>query len=334
MVKHKRVHLVAVVASGLMVLAAGCAAASDAVVVVPAAGVDASGGQAAAGQSRGVVDGAVGASGALGADPSAAPTTTPPTTVAPTPVLTPMIVLPYGPAAVPAAQTPVPVPAIPPLSPVRIGQHSPAVAAVEQRLLQLGFWLDAADGRYSFVTAQAVMAYQKYTGLKRTGSADQATVARLSQAQNKVMSKATVGNLVEVDKAKQLLFVLRNGEVLWAVNTSTGSGRRYSATSKLTGKDASGVAVTPDGLHTIYRQDPNGWHKGDLGTIYRPKYFAGGAAIHGYPTIPAGPASHGCIRVSTTFMDFVWSANLVPIKSQVWVHEGAPTDLQPLKADD
>ena len=141
-----------------------------------------------------------------------------------------------------------------------------------------------------------------------------------------MISHAVVGNLVEVDKSKQLLYVVRKGQVMWAINTSTGSGQRYSATSKITGKDASGVAVTPNGMHTVYRQEPNGWHSGDLGTIYRPKYFAGGAAIHGFNRIPAYPASHGCVRVSTAFMDYVWAANLVPLKSTVWVHDVARRD--------
>ena len=226
------------------------------------------------------------------------------------------------------AQTPVPVPAVAGLATARLGQHNASVLALEQRLLQLGFWIDAADGAYNAVTAQAVMAYQKDQGLKRTGTADKATVERLSQAQNKVMSKSVVGDLIEVDKGKQLLFVIRNGQVLWAVNTSTGSGQRYAATSKITGKDVSSTAVTPSGMHRVYRQDGDGWHEGDLGTIYRPKYFAGGAAIHGFPRIPAYPASHGCVRVSTSFMDFIWANNLAPLKSTVWVHDGSPSATQ------
>jgi lipoprotein-anchoring transpeptidase ErfK/SrfK len=26
-------------------------------------------------------------------------------------------------------------------------------------------------------------------------------------------------------------------------------------------------------------------------------YFFGGYAIHGYPSVPTGPASHGCLRI-------------------------------------
>ena len=314
MVRRKRVHLAVGISGGLIVLVAGCAATSDAVVVMAPKSPQTVTQQVAAARD--------GDSPATPAAPVVtAPPTSPPTTAPPAPTTT----------TIPTAQPLIPIPAIAPLAPSRVGQNSPQVAALEQRLLQLGFWLDAADGHYTSVTAQAVMAYQKDQGLKRTGNADQATVGRLSQAQNHVISHAVVGNLIEVDKSKQLLYVVRNGQVMWAINTSTGSGQRYSATSKITGKDASGVAVTPNGMHTVYRQQPNGWHSGDLGSIYRPKYFAGGAAIHGFNRIPAYPASHGCVRVSTAFMDYVWAANLVPLKSTVWVHDVADAT-QPIPA--
>lgn len=289
-----------------MILVAGCGAASDAVVVMAPKSPQTVKQQVAA-------RGGDASQSAAGPVVTAPPTTTtvPPTTAAPAPTTT----------TIPTSQPVVPLPAVAPIPPSRVGQSGAQVLALEQRLMQLGFWLDAPDGRYNAVTAQAVMAYQKDQGLKRTGNADQATVDRLSQAQNHVMSRAVVGNLIEVDKSKQLLYVVRNGQVAWAVNTSTGSGGRYSATSKITGKDVSSTAVTPNGMHTVYRQDGVGWHSGDLGSIYRPKYFAGGAAIHGFNRIPAYPASHGCVRVSTSFMDFVWADNLVPMKSTVWVHE-------------
>lgn len=299
-----------------MVLVAGCGAASDAVVVMaPKAAQVPAAGQPIA--SRSGSDGR----GVAAPAPPAAPVTTAPPTTAPMPVTT---------TTTPAAQAPVPAPAIAGLAPARLGQKGPAVLALEQRLAQLGFWLDAADGTYNAVTAQAVMAYQKDQGLKRTGTADAPTVERLSHAQNRVMSHAVVGDLIEIDKAKQLLYVVRNGAVVWAVNTSTGSGGSYRATSKLTGKDVSSNAVTPNGMHRVYRQDGNGWHEGDLGAIYRPKYFSGGAAIHGFRRIPAYPASHGCVRVTTSFMDFVWTSNLAPMKSTIWVHDGSANARQPL----
>jgi lipoprotein-anchoring transpeptidase ErfK/SrfK len=43
--------------------------------------------------------------------------------------------------------------------------------------------------------------------------------------------------------------------------------------------------------------------------------------VHGAPQIPGYPASHGCVRVSTTFMDWVWATNAMPVGSEVWVHD-------------
>jgi lipoprotein-anchoring transpeptidase ErfK/SrfK len=31
--------------------------------------------------------------------------------------------------------------------------------------------------------------------------------------------------------------------------------------------------------------------------LWYPTYFVGAFAIHGYPEVPAYPASHGCVRV-------------------------------------
>ena len=57
--------------------------------------------------------------------------------------------------------------------------------------------------------------------------------------------------------------------------------------------------MTPEGLFQTTRERPEGWWEGDLGKIYRPKYFVGGIAIHGMTSVPNHPASHGCVRLST-----------------------------------
>ena len=40
--------------------------------------------------------------------------------------------------------------------------------------------------------------------------------------------------------------------------------------------------------------------------MYWPVFFHGGYAIHGYPSIPTYPASHGCGRVYNGNMDFIY----------------------------
>jgi lipoprotein-anchoring transpeptidase ErfK/SrfK len=42
-----------------------------------------------------------------------------------------------------------------------------------------------------------------------------------------------------------------------------------------------------------------------LGQMYNPYYFHGGYAIHGSPSVPNYPASHGCIRVTMWDMDLL-----------------------------
>ena len=52
-------------------------------------------------------------------------------------------------------------------------------------------------------------------------------------------------------------------------------------------------------------------------------FFTGGYAVHGTSHVKAlgRPASHGCVRLSTQAMDFLWDSGLVPVGTPVWVHE-------------
>jgi peptidoglycan hydrolase-like protein with peptidoglycan-binding domain len=201
------------------------------------------------------------------------------------------------------------------------GSSGPDTVVLQQRLLQLGFWNNDVGGSYGFTTIQAVMAFQKYLGLKRTGYVDATTAAFMQNLVERPHGASNNSTLVEVDKTKQLLFLVNNGKTVWVFNTSTGSGIPYTAQNqKDPTKTEKGDAVTPAGLFQTSRERPVGWWEGDLGKIYRPKYFHGGIAIHGMTSIPAYPASHGCVRLSTMAMDFIWDKNLIPLHTPVWVH--------------
>ena len=56
-----------------------------------------------------------------------------------------------------------------PLPPIGTAS-GPDAARLQQRLLDLGYWVQATDGEYGLTTSQAVMAFQKYEGLQPTGS--------------------------------------------------------------------------------------------------------------------------------------------------------------------
>jgi lipoprotein-anchoring transpeptidase ErfK/SrfK len=162
------------------------------------------------------------------------------------------------------------------------------------------------------------MAFQKYEGLPRTGVADQPTVDALATARPP-QARTTSGDIIEIDKPRQLLFVVRRGRTIATINASSGSERPF-AERLPGGRVATGPAVTWDGRFRVNREMGNGWRQSDLGLLWRPKYFNAGIAVHGSTSIPGYPASHGCVRVSTAAMDWIWAAGVMPIGTPVWVY--------------
>lgn len=193
------------------------------------------------------------------------------------------------------------------------GETGQAVSALQTRLGELGYWLGSPDGTYGQLTRQAVMAFQKAEGLGRDGVAGPATLARLGAA-SRPTPRHPSGSHLEIDLDRQILFVVDGGQTRWVINTSTGSGEAYAAPG-----GGTAVASTPRGDFAIVRQI-DGSRKAPLGTLYRPKYFHGGIAIHGAGQIPAHPASHGCARVTNSAMDLLWSSGAAPLGTPVLVY--------------
>jgi lipoprotein-anchoring transpeptidase ErfK/SrfK len=213
------------------------------------------------------------------------------------------------PAPVPAPE-PAPVvepapeaPAAPVGATMGPGDSGEAVLALQQRLLDLGFWLPVADGQYGSGTSQAVLAFQKAHGLDRDGIAGPATQAALQTGVRPGPQGAEPGTSIEIDLARQLLLVVQDGQVTWALNTSTGT------------------ASTPTRVGRFHvDREIDGIRDAPLGRLYRPKYFDRGIAMHGSSSIPGYPASHGCTRLSNDAMDMLWSSGLAPIGTPVWVY--------------
>ncbi len=231
------------------------------------------------------------------ADGTTAPTTAPPASVPPT----------SGPPASPAPDAEA-ADAV-----LRLESSGPAVLELQQRLSDLGFWLGEIDGNYGQLTRQAVMAFQKTEGLDRDGIAGPKTREQVPTA-GRPTPRTDEGDRIEVDLKRQLLMVVRGGQVQWTFNTSTGNGEAYDRPS-----GGTGVARTPRGDFEIERQI-NGVRSAELGLLYRPKYFHGGIAVHGSGSIPAHPASHGCVRVTNAAMDLLWSSDVAPVGTEVNVY--------------
>jgi lipoprotein-anchoring transpeptidase ErfK/SrfK len=195
---------------------------------------------------------------------------------------------------------------------LRRGDKGSAVADLQKALHALGYWLGARNDSFGPLTEQAVSAFQKVEGLTADGVAGPATLAAIESAKRPTTSAK--GDLVEVDKGRQVLFVVRDGAVAWTLNVSTGTEKPYQINGRTE------MADTPPGRWTV-GWVVNGTDVGELGALYRPRYFhEDGIAVHGYHSVPNYPASHGCVRVTEAAMDWIWSQNLMPVGSAVWVH--------------
>ncbi|TPG15940.1 L,D-transpeptidase family protein [Pedococcus bigeumensis] len=241
-------------------------------------------------------------------EPAPADTTTTvpaPSTTTPSPTTTPATPKPT------AKPTPKPKPTPKEGDTLKPGDSGAYVKQVQQRLTALGYWNGSADGSYGGLTSQAVMALQKAAGLGRDGVYGPSTRRAL---QNGVRPQSRTGGTgIEIDKARQLLLVVRGGRVTMILNTSTGSGERY------TSEGSTRVATTPAGSFSTFRTVDH-LDKGPLGALWRPRYFNGGIAVHGAGLVPGYPASHGCARVSNPAMDMIWANNIMPIGGRVTVY--------------
>ena len=195
---------------------------------------------------------------------------------------------------------------------LRSGAEGAVVTALQQRLIELGYWIGEADGKFGGTTRQAVYALQKTAGIGRDGTVGPKTWEALDRGV-RPEPRSTGGDLIEIDLRRQLLLLVRDGRVAQVFNTSTGSNELYEQEGETFRAD------TPRGRFTVSRQI-DGWRDAPLGLLWRPKYFNGGIAVHGAPSVPPHPASHGCARVSVAAMNWLWSHDAIPLKSRVWVY--------------
>ncbi len=179
------------------------------------------------------------------------------------------------------------------------GDSGPEVAAFEQRLVDLKFDPGPLDGVYDQATTYAVEAVQKIYGLERTGRINGPEIDALSAFRYPAPLHGTAEpNRTEIDIAKQVITLYENYQVKLITTTSTASGETfcYVTPKKAPTQRICEVATTPNGRYQYYFFY-DGWQDGDLGKLYNPYYFFKGRAIHGYDSVPTGPASHGCARV-------------------------------------
>lgn len=151
------------------------------------------------------------------------------------------------------------------------------------KLKSLGFLTPNHGERYTFQASEVVLAFQKTYGLPRTyiwTKREWKMLARLNSAP-KARYKKERGVYLEVDKTRQVMMLVANKKVKGIIAVSTGA-----------------TGNTPTGSFRIYSRGGS--------YLYRFMAFKGNFGLHGYPSVPAHPASHGCVREPNWAASWVW----------------------------
>jgi len=182
-----------------------------------------------------------------------------------------------------------------------LGQRGSAVGQLGDQLRRLHY---AAPYGASFDSRMldAVYAFEKVQGLARTGAVDAHFWRALASPRTPIPRYSSPASHLEVNKGRQVLYVVRASRVALIVPVSTAG---------LPGK------FTPVGRFSIYRK-VGGFDPSPLGTLFDPMYFTGGYAIHGNPSVPPFPASHGCVRVPMWVAPHLYATN--PYGETVYVY--------------
>jgi peptidoglycan hydrolase-like protein with peptidoglycan-binding domain len=176
---------------------------------------------------------------------------------------------------------------------LRYGDRGASVAELERQLARQHYAI-RRDGSFGSEDLEAVYAFQKVHGLARTGVVDAALWRRILTSGTPAARYP--GDHAEIDKTRQVLFIVRGGKVALVVATSTGA-----------------TGNTPLGTWHVYRKVGGfDW------VLYYPSYFLRGFAVHGYPDVPPYPASHGCARIPMWIATTVYS--LIPDGSAIYVY--------------
>ena len=177
--------------------------------------------------------------------------------------------------------------------PLHLGSRGRAVHLLESALIAHHFALLHADSSFGADTLEAVYALQKFSGLARSGRMSDA--AWLALGRSEPPRPRLHGSYIEVDKTRQILYVVRDGKVTLIVPVSTGA-----------------TGNTPIGVFHVYSKIPGG------AVMYYSNYFIGGFAIHGYVSVPPYPASHGCVRVPMWLATHLYG--LISLGMRVYIH--------------
>ncbi|MEQ1874325.1 MAG: L,D-transpeptidase family protein [Ilumatobacteraceae bacterium] len=223
-----------------------------------------------------------------------------------------------------------------------------SVAALQQRLKDLGFDPGPIDGTFGRATQQALWAFEK---LILGTPSNAATGVLTNEMWQTMQDPIAIQPLREVGEGKthmeifldkQVAIVFTNDVPVLVTHISSGTGEEWCEIAKYNTddfgqplavpieKDICGVSKTPGGVFKFYRR-VSGERIGALGSMWNPVYFNYGIAVHGSRNVPLHPASHGCIRISMDIADYF--PDLVKNGDKVYVWDGVKEPEAQTKAE-
>jgi peptidoglycan hydrolase-like protein with peptidoglycan-binding domain len=184
------------------------------------------------------------------------------------------------------------------------GSKGSRTLALQQALKAMGYDPGTPDGAYGLKTEQAIWAFEALHNVPQDGVVTPGMEALILAKPAQTMLRPALGaSHTEVDLTRQVLVVWRDNKVALITHVSSGTGRHYCDRNKDDGSINCGDAITPTGVFH-YQRRITGWRKSKLGLLWNPVYFNGGIAVHGEPSVPLNPASHGCVRIPMHIGDY------------------------------
>ena len=151
------------------------------------------------------------------------------------------------------------------------------------------------DGVFDESDQGAVLAFQKVNGLERTGEVTPALWTLLARR------RRPEGALRAATTSRST----RRARCCSSSATARSRSRRTSRPARpATRRSASGASTA----------SVVGWDW----VLWYPSYFLRGFAIHGYPSVPAYPASHGCVRVPMWLAPRLYEQ--IPMGSSIYIY--------------
>jgi Sporulation and spore germination/L,D-transpeptidase catalytic domain/Putative peptidoglycan binding domain len=158
----------------------------------------------------------------------------------------------------------------------------PRVKQAQQQLIALRYLPPrTADGRLGPVTAEAILAFQKWERLNRTGALDGPTRSRLKVADHPTpVGSGGSGKRAEVLIDRQVALLIVDNDVVRTISVSSGKPS----------------TPTPPGNYRVYAKIERWWSVPFREWLPWAVPFVGGIAFHQFAVVPTYPASHGCVR--------------------------------------